>query len=635
MAEDNSNTDVFIYTEGAVVPDDVVRVRVHPSVTVIPERAFDYRKKLKEVELCEGLLEIGEMAFMKCDALKRITIPSSVTTVREWSFSSSKLLEEVEMCEGLLEIREAAFSNCEALKYIHIPSTVNHIGKRAFGNCAALKRIKIFSAVKKIGSYAFGGCKELIEVELSDGLQEIGEYAFGGCTSLERIKVPTTVSKINAGAFTDCVSSVYFHDGVKEIESYAVQGGSFPIFRFPPNAKIPRGMWKECKSLFSVEIPHDTSIDSDSEVFHFCHSLRNVVIPLDAIADGSEMGINGLAFINCLNLYDVFGTNEGILKDIKDGAIDALKHRFDNLPIHKMIYYQSYQPVTVGQLINATTILDVGENQTTGKQDCLGMTPLHVLACSTVQNIELYIVLVTKYPEALITKDRWGAIPLLYAIWGNEASNKIVQFLVGSYRSIYPNYVFNWNEMIETLGTANAPSIVMQNLVDLQKKSFPEQSISWDEVLPIMARRYSVCNGSPSVSVSTFKCLVRCSVLDRIDSIGVKQYRDEIRDYIEKFPVIVYDRRVRRDAFASAEVKRRRGFLSDLETKLMCLETGYQRLKEGTTMLELVLWKHSMNQWSIIRQGKRLKEDTSGFRKQCRINCGADVVIEHVLSYLL
>ena len=56
MADDNNNDDgVFIYTEGVIVPHDVVRVRVHPSVTVIFEQAFYKRENLVEVELCEGL----------------------------------------------------------------------------------------------------------------------------------------------------------------------------------------------------------------------------------------------------------------------------------------------------------------------------------------------------------------------------------------------------------------------------------------------------------------------------------------------------------------------------------------------------------------------------------------------------
>ena len=75
MAEDsNNNTDVFVYTEGLVVPRHVVRVRVHPSVTAIPERAFSDCNKLEEVELCDGLLKIGKQAFMQIAEKNRHTI---------------------------------------------------------------------------------------------------------------------------------------------------------------------------------------------------------------------------------------------------------------------------------------------------------------------------------------------------------------------------------------------------------------------------------------------------------------------------------------------------------------------------------------------------------------------------------
>ena len=55
----NNYDEVFEYMGGdMVVPFDVVRARVHPSVTIIRDRAFQYHKKLEEIELCDGLLEI-------------------------------------------------------------------------------------------------------------------------------------------------------------------------------------------------------------------------------------------------------------------------------------------------------------------------------------------------------------------------------------------------------------------------------------------------------------------------------------------------------------------------------------------------------------------------------------------------
>jgi hypothetical protein len=55
-----NDAEVFIYTGegGAVVPHDVIRVRVDPSIPSIPAKAFFKSKKLTEVELSEGLVAI-------------------------------------------------------------------------------------------------------------------------------------------------------------------------------------------------------------------------------------------------------------------------------------------------------------------------------------------------------------------------------------------------------------------------------------------------------------------------------------------------------------------------------------------------------------------------------------------------
>ena len=63
--------------------------------------------------------------------------------------------------------------------------------------------------------------------------------------------------------------------------------------------------------------------------------------------------------------------------------------------------------------------------------------------------------MVIKYPNNLIIEDAWGATPLLYAIWG-DAPSEIVELLVKSYQSLYPNHEFDWNDMVITLGRANA-----------------------------------------------------------------------------------------------------------------------------------------------------------------------------------
>jgi hypothetical protein len=65
-------------------------------------------------------------------------------------------------------------------------------------------------------------------------------------------------------------------------------------------------------------------------------------------------------------------------------------------------------------------------------------------------------------------------------------------------------------------------------------------------------------------------------------------------------------------------------------------------LKEITTILELALWKLRMNEKlpreEVTRprkKGKKEKTDESSGRQHSRVTCGADVVIGHVLPYLL
>ena len=55
-------------------------------------------------------------------------------------------------------------------------------------------------------------------------------------------------------------------------------------------------------------------------------------------------------------------------------------------------------------------------------------------------------------------------------------------------------------------------------------------------------------------------------------------------------------------------------------------------------MLELALWKTTLDELGKgenTMSNKKRKIDESDFRSWCRISCGADIVMPHVLSYLV
>ena len=118
--------EVFTYMgESSIVPNNVVRVRVHPSVTEIPHRAFAERNNLEEVELCDGLLEIGNEAFKDCKSLKQINFPSTLEIIGDNAFYGCKSLDGVELGNGIERIGLSAFSRlgCKS-SHLRIPPLV-------------------------------------------------------------------------------------------------------------------------------------------------------------------------------------------------------------------------------------------------------------------------------------------------------------------------------------------------------------------------------------------------------------------------------------------------------------------------------------------------------------------------------
>ena len=381
--------------------------------------------------------------------------------------------------------------------------------------------------------------------------------------------------------------------------------------------------------MFSLELPEDVSIIKEY-AFSNCLSLRNVALPVSA-------EVEHCAFFCCGRLRQIDGVLNGGLMTSDESLkrqqqiTDALKHRFDKLPIHKMIYYQSYNNVTADSL----RIADSTGNQ----RDRLGMTPLHIMACSSVQNIELYKVLVEKYPENLITEDSWGGLPILYAVWGGVPKD-ILLFLIGSYQSLYPDYEFNWTLMVESLLSGLQEETVYK-LLDIQQRFFPNQIIDWEDLLNKAVTMPCETNNFESVKIESFRIILQCRMMKSVREIGLKQWRDEITDAIGAF----HDLSKPKMKLTIKSCMKRRTFIQQIKTKIIEFEVAYIKLKESIVLLELALWKKRMSEYALEQNEEnnnlnqsmdRLgldEEETS--QEKCRISCGSDIVIEHVLPYLV
>ena len=84
-------------------------------------------------------------------------------------------------------------------------------------------------------------------------------------------------------------------------------------------------------------------------------------------------------------------------------------------------------------------------------------------------------MLVQIRPEYLTMEDRWGDIALLYLFWCN-APEEIIQFMVESYMTNYPQYEIGWVGMIFRMADSLSPKVSIQNLLNTHQR-FPGSTV--------------------------------------------------------------------------------------------------------------------------------------------------------------
>jgi len=167
------------------------------------------------------------------------------------------------------------------------------------------------------------------------------------------------------------------------------------------------------------------------------------------------------------------------------------------------------------------------------------------------------------------------------------------------------------------MGRCDTPKECIENLLKVRQMHFPDQPIDWVYLLDNFAlpSHYSL-GGQPFQERMQF--LVTCGMSDRVEALAFTVWRDHITTMIHtaKFQCNM-DNTV---------------ILRRIQAKVANFEAEYPKLREITTTLELALWKLRMNASQLQ---KKIKTDELSIRRQCRITCGADVIIRHVLPYLI
>ena len=143
------------------------------------------------------------------DLIRSGLVPKSFLEKSDYEIKNHCLISykgtetELEIPDGVTEIGSNCFRNSFRLRKIVLPSSVVRIGKNAFRGCVQLTDIKLGESLQVIDDYAFSECFELVSVIMPQTIKKIGEFSFRNCESLHSISIPKSAS-YNDNTFACC-----------------------------------------------------------------------------------------------------------------------------------------------------------------------------------------------------------------------------------------------------------------------------------------------------------------------------------------------------------------------------------------------------------------------------------------------
>ena len=254
----------------------VTELEIADGITEIGAHAFEAHRAITHVALPQSVTKIGEKSFNYCTGMQSIELSNNLEEIGSTALSDTALTS-IELPESLKKIQRGAFSGCQSLAGdLKIPSNVTVIGNSAFVNDIALTgTLTIGNSVQTIGDSAFSGCKFTGKLTIPDSVISIGDSAFTN-NKFSEISLGRNLEKIGGSAFNTSgtyTGQLNIPDSVKEIGKSAFNGMGFTSIRLGKSvSSIADTAFQNCTSIHSLDISSIGSADYGTNVFK---SLKN------------------------------------------------------------------------------------------------------------------------------------------------------------------------------------------------------------------------------------------------------------------------------------------------------------------------------------------------------------------------
>ena len=282
---------------------------------------------------------IGSTAFGN-SALEEINLPSSLRHIYMFAFSGCKNLKSIVLPEGLLTLGDMAFMYDSGLEEINLPSTLTSLG----GNCftgTSIRSLTIPGSVKVLGNDKMIDSDSLRLVIVEEGVTSIGHLVFNDCRNAD-IYLPSTLNYLGEDAIS--AHNLYFKSPIPPSGSSSWMGWNFVHQEYIPKGTKAHYRYHyfcnsdvlEDESLGSycdvnINIDGNGEVTSDDlqqwEVFHYAPAGTNVDLSITPQAKHliSRFMVNGVDKIGRIT-GDVTLYDDAQYLDFSDEVVESGKY---------------------------------------------------------------------------------------------------------------------------------------------------------------------------------------------------------------------------------------------------------------------------------------------------------------------
>ena len=211
-----------------------------------------------------------------------------------------------------------------------------------------------------------------------------------------------------------------------------------------------------------------------------------------------------------------------------------IKGRFDELSLHRLC--NNYNPALGTQAevqvqARCESFIQIQVvNQYPVKvfqhRDCLGMTPLHILLCS-YYDMRVLECMIEKCPDAVLFQDKWGEVPLDYALLGKASvavEVEVLDFLFETHSKRWEDMPFDFGNMIQRLARMNKPAQFVRDVIRVQRTHFPSLVVDWQHIVAQSFSQYD----EDRILIGTFRVFVEASISVRLYNCMSEDNRIEV-----------------------------------------------------------------------------------------------------------